>query len=749
MTKLDFQTKIQYLPGVGPKSAAKFLKLGLLTISDLVYDFPRRYEDYTHITPISKLADEISNSEFLISNQLLNNNTQTQNGGTYTIKGTMLGIANKTTRRRGFTVTEAVVADATGSLKVVWFNQPFLTKMLRAGNQIILNGKISYDQFSGGYAMESPVRVDKQKIAPVYSVTAGVSSFYIAKLVHVILPIVDDIAEYLPAEILQKYHLMGIAETLRNIHEPKDGAALSEARKRLAFDELFFISLKSNLSKEELAKQTAPAIVASPADIKAAKELLPFKLTGDQSKAIAEITADLSQERPMSRLLNGDVGSGKTAVAAVAAYLVKQAGFKTLIMAPTSILAVQHYETFKKLFGEKMSIGLKTSDRQEFSNLEPACRTGRFKISYPPTGEAGQFSNPNLKIKKLEIENCDIVVGTQALIQKGVNFDKVGLVVVDEQHRFGVKQRAALQEQVTGNKEQAKGLKSIYPSLVPHPYVPHFLSMTATPIPRTLHLALFGDLDLSLIKEMPANRREIKTRLVEPGNRAKAYDFIREHIKMGRQAFIICPLIEGNGEQGTGNSLFEEDRKSVVSEFEKLKSIFPEFNIAMLHGKMPAKQKDAVMADFASGLAQLLVSTSVVEVGIDVPNAVVMMIEDAERFGLAQLHQFRGRVGRAEFQSFCFLFSNSKSDKAMTRLRAMEETNDGFKLAEIDLETRGPGAIFGLDQSGVVDLKMASYSDYNLIKMASEAAKETVAKIKTLPLLREKLDNFLVTKHLE
>jgi RecG-like helicase len=457
-------------------------------------------------------------------------------------------------------------------------------------------------------------------------------------------------------------------------------------------------------------------------------------------------------------------------------------------MAPTSILAVQHYETFCKIFGGDVSIGLMTSDRKETN-----CQIAKL-LGDDIDGKSSNLSTSNATMR--QFNNCNIVVGTHALIQKGVEFDNIGLVVVDEQHRFGVKQRAALQKisnikcQISINnqvdtkiinspgshlwaqilrlaQDQAgmteKNNQSVVNSQMINNQIndqcemkndqcaefrPHFLSMTATPIPRTLHLALFGDLELSIISEKPADRKEIKTRYVESHNREKAYEFIRAQINHGRQAFVICPLIQEKDDKKT--DLFDEDRKSVIKEYEKLSTeIFPELRILMLHGKMPAKDKDAVMSEFASGKADILVSTSVVEVGVDIPNATVMMIEDAERFGLSQMHQFRGRVGRAEHQSFCFLFSNSDSPKSLQRLNALEATSDGFKLAEIDLETRGPGAIFGTQQSGLLDLKMASLSDRVLIEHASSAAKEIVLQLDKYPLLKEKVLAFATNNHME
>jgi len=722
VAKLDL--KIEYLPSVGPKVGKKLEKLGIKEISDLFYYFPRRYEDFSAVIKIQDLAREVADNW--------------QNQLSFSVSGQILGISNKKTRRRGFTVTEGVIADQTGTLKVVWFNQPFLQKMLKTGSEIIFRGKVNFDSFSQDYVMEAPLWSRTRKIVPVYPETAGVSSFFISKLFSKASHFLDGIEEFLPAKVLIKYGLLDLKSAILKIHNPNNSEELKAAQRRFAFEELFLISLKSALTKEERRSLVAPSIEVVSSRIEQEIAGLPFKLTNDQTGALLDIAKDLRNKRPMSRLLNGDVGSGKTIVAILAALFVKEAGFKTLFMVPTSILAGQHYETFKRLFGSRMNIGLWTSERKELSVV-----SSQFTVSDQLS--INKFKTDKLIEKcKLKIANCDVIVGTQALIQKGVEIDDVGLVVVDEQHRFGVGQRAALSEishlslPITHLNEKFQKVD------------PHFLSMTATPIPRTLHLALFGDLDISLIKEKPENRREIKTRFVESFNREKAYEFIREHFRHGRQAFVICPLIEqAEGERLKAESLFEEDRKSVASEFEKLKKVFPEFKIAMLHGKMKAKEKDQIMTDFALNQTQLLVSTSVVEVGVDVPNATIMMIEDAEHFGLAQVHQFRGRVGRGEHQSFCFLFSSSQSEKSLNRLRSLESTSDGFKLAEIDLETRGPGVIFGTDQSGMLSLKMASYSDYSLIKIASEAAKECALKISTLPLLQQKLDNFIHNSHLE
>jgi len=763
--KLD--TKIQFMSGVGPVIASKLAKLGIETISDLIFYYPRAYIDFLNITKIS----DFQNSDVRI---------QISEGAKITIRGKIVGIANKKTSRRRFTVTEAVVEDGTGSLKVVWFNQPFLLKMLPAGREVILNGKITYNFYTKEVIMESPERTLYPRIEPVYGETAGLTSRYISKLVASAKDLILSVEEYLPKDLLCHSEragrseesqrsfesptqddkegdigdknnltvqspkggspfggqfnnkLLGIQEALLNIHFPKNREMLEKARRRIAFDELFMISLRSNLSKEEIKTEKGPVINIPDEKIASFVRTLPFELTEDQKKSTWQIIQDMKEDKPMNRLLNGDVGSGKTVVAAIASMVVVKAGYRVAFMCPTSILASQHYITFRKLFKDQgISVGLFTRERKD--NFQ-------FKIS-----NLKSISNDKIiKINKKTTDNlpltCDIVIGTQALIQKDVNVDNLGLVIVDEQHRFGVAQRAALQKLISAENSPAK-IRS------------HFLSMTATPIPRTMHLALFGDLDFSVIREKPAERKEIKTKFVSEVNRQKAYQFIGRQIEAGRQAFVICPLIE----QNTDNSkqmteLFEEERKTVKVEFEKLQKIFPEYKIGMLHGKMKGKEKDGVMEEFCANRLNIIVSTSVVEVGVDVPNASVMMIEDAERFGLAQIHQFRGRVGRAEHQSYCFLFSSTRSQKALDRLQSLEMISDGFKLAEIDLETRGPGSVFGTEQSGMLDLKMASFSDRELILEASEAAKSIIEidpKLTNHPILKEKISEYLVNKHLE
>lgn len=697
-----FATPLQYLPGVGPKSAKKLARLGVETIGDLIWFFPRKYLDYSNISSIADIA--IDNNQDATTKQIANDSGAT-------IKAHIVGIANKKTRRRGFTVTEAVVEDGSGTIKVVWFNQPYLSQTLYTGREIILHGKVNWDHFNQTYVMESPDWADKPKIVPIYRETEGVTSYYIAKILSKVSEQISDIEEFLPQEIINGNNLLGINEAVRILHNPQNLAELNEARLRMAFDELFLISLRGQFLKAELQKKNAPYIEIEQSLIEKFIQDLPFRLTGDQDKAVSEVLSDLKKtdHAPMNRLLNGDVGSGKTIVAAIAAYAVAKCGYNTLIMAPTEILAKQHFESFNKIFDNMgMAINLITSKDKQ--------------------------------IKEKTLNSGSIYIGTHALLHLKEPLENVALVVVDEQHRFGVNQRQALKEMTQGSD------------------TPHFLSMTATPIPRSLQLVVFGELDVSLIEEKPANRKEIKTRVVDEAHRAKAYQFIRAHVKAGRQIFVITPLIEENQDMQPKNKyqaaeLFDIDRKTVVGEYEKLsKEIFPDLRIGMLHGKMKAAEKDEIMKKFSSADRDILVSTSVVEVGVDIPNASVMMIEDAERFGLAQLHQFRGRVGRAEHQSFCFLFTSSQNPKALERLRGMENLSNGFELAELDLKNRGAGDIFGLDQSGFMDIKFANLADAVLIGQASRAAKGLIANdctLKSHEKLKAKLMEFNSSKHFE
>ena len=675
--------------------APRLNRLGVNLVGDLLYYFPRDYADYTQI---SKIADlENPKSQVQISNEAQSSNVKT-------IRTKIINIANRRTRRRRFTVTEAVVADDTGSLKVVWFNQPYLEKMLKSGLEVILNGKISYDNFSGQLQMESPTRTNFPRIVPVYPGTMGITSRYIGKLITNLKSNILSLKDYIPEEIIERNNLIGIQGAISELHNPTNSKSLEKARERMAFDELFLFSLQKQLTKQDVLIHRAPAMKIDEKFLQNFVKKLPFKLTDAQRKSAWTIIKDISDDKPMNRLLNGDVGSGKTVVAAMAAAIVVKNGYRVAVMAPTEILANQHFETLSKILKPHgISVGLLTSANKSDHNIP------------------------------------QIIIGTHALIQDKVELKNIGLVVIDEQHRFGVSQRNELLHpyQITNKSKNEITNKTIRP---------HYLSMTATPIPRTMSLVVFADLDVSVIDEMPADRKKIITHIVKPNGRDKAYEFIRDEIRKGHQAFVICPLIEEV--ESTRENLFEEDRKSVLKEYEKLsKEIFPDLNIAMLHGKLKSKEKEVVMTNFKTKKSDILVSTSVVEVGVDIPSATVMMIENAERFGLAQLHQFRGRVGRSDKQSYCLLFSSSNSEIARKRLSYLESVPSGFKLAEKDLELRGPGQLYGYQQSGFWDFKFASISDRIMIEKATEAAKIISSDIDKYPELKERVGER--ARHLE
>lgn len=735
-------------------------KLGVKTVHDLIFYFPRTYLDYTQITKIGKIATPAYG--------------ETRNDN-HTIKAKIINIANRRTSRRRFTVTEAVVADDTGSIKVVWFNQPFLEKMLKPGQEIVLNGKISFDPFSHQLQMESPNRASGPKIMPKYPETVGIRSGYISKLVSSIKNLVSSIEEYIPDQIIAKNSLFGLREAILQLHMPTNSGELAKARERMAFDELFLFSLQKQLSKQDVQVHKAPKMNIDEKFLKDFVSSLPFKLTDAQRKAAWQIIKDMTSDgqsviarpeaaaicsnskiasslaprndnsvKPMNRLLNGDVGSGKTVVAAFAAAVVIKNGFRVVLMAPTEILANQHFQTLSKILEPHgISVGLVTSAENKLKAKSEKCKT----------------ITENLKDKKPEI-----IVGTHALLHLKEPVEDIGLVIIDEQHRFGVSQREKLLHpyQFTHSTSSGQANKSKN-EITNKPIRPHFLSMTATPIPRTISLVVFADLDVSVIDEMPADRKKIITRIVEPNGRSDAYEFIRKEVKLGHQIFVICPLIEEK-EQGVRSMeqvLFEEDRKTVTKESERLKKeVFPDLRIAMLHGKLPAtpskggrglapggKSKQEIMEAFKKGEYDILVSTSVVEVGVDIPGATVMMIENAECFGLAQLHQFRGRVGRSDRQSYCLLFSASNSENARKRLSYMESVSSGFELAEKDLELRGPGTMYGYQQSGFWDFRFADIGDRIMIERTTEAAKAISPEINKYPKLMEKAGE--KAKHLE
>ena len=677
---INLSSKISDLSRVGKVGAKLLKKLGLENIQDLLFYLPFRYDDFSLI---SKVAD-------------------LKIGQTANIRGEIQLIQNKRSFKRKINITEALISDKTDSLKVIWFNQPFLTKNLKPGDLISLAGRVSESQ--GQLTMISPQYekaygndlVHTQGLIPNYHLTEGLTQKQLRYFIKQIITLAPEVSEWLPSNIQKKLALINLASALEKIHFPKNKIDIETAQKRLAFSELFLRQLKSQMIKKEISERQAIAINFQEAGTRDFVGDLPFQLTDDQKKAAWEIIKDLEKARPMSRLLEGDVGSGKTVVAAMAMFNVARNQKRSALMAPTEILAEQHFNSLTELFkNHKFKIGLLTGSK---------------------------------KVK--DVNEFDIIIGTHALIQKSVNIENLALAIVDEQHRFGVNQR---QKIIDFNKNDNT--------------IPHFLSLTATPIPRSLALAIYGDLDLSIIKTLPKNRKPIITKLVKEAERKKAHNFMREQIKFGHQIFVICPLIDESDNLET---------KSVKAEYKKLaEEIFPEFKIGLLHGKMKAADKEAAMKNFLNKEIDILVSTSVIEVGIDVPNASVILIEGAERFGLAQLHQFRGRVGRSEHQSYCLLFPSKEdgnSDKTIDRLSALEKHNDGFMLAKIDLKMRGAGEIYGATQSGFPELQIASLFDYELIKKSSEEAALIIKSdpnLKQHPLLREKLGEWEMKIHLE
>jgi ATP-dependent DNA helicase RecG len=703
---LSLSTKIEQLKKVGPTYLKKLHKLQIKTIRNLFFHFPHRYDDFSQITPISQL----------------------QLGQITTIQGKIAEIKTTQTPWRKMSLTEAVIADRTGTIRAVWFNQPYLNRTLHQGKIVNLSGKVTFAGetlcFSNpAYEVVKgrPLRSDKcptsevgefthtGRLVPVYHETAGLSSRYLRYLIKPLLPLADKIIDFLPEPIKKEFKLMNLNQAIKQIHFPDNNQLAERARQRLAFDELFLIQLMVLKQREKLAQAKAPSIPFNQKLIKSFVQSLPFQLTNDQRLAAWQIFQDLAKAEPMNRLLNGDVGSGKTIVAIMAALETAKADYQVALMAPTEILAKQHFQTFQ--------------DFLKKSNLNIALLTGADNVA----ANDQKITRPQLK-KQIAQGKIDIVIGTHALIQESLSFKNLALAIVDEQHRFGVAQRAALQQKIYQIED---GL----------PTIPHLLSMTATPIPRTLTLTIYGDLDISLLKEMPKGRQKIITKIVPPADRQKAYNFIKDQIKQKKQVFVICPLIDESEKL---------EVKSVTQEYEKLsQDIFPQFKIAMLHGKLKPKEKEEIMKKFKEGKTDILVSTSVVEVGIDVPNATVMMIEGADRFGLAQLHQFRGRIGRGTDQSYCFLFTDSTAKKTHQRLKALLTCQNGFELAEKDLKIRGPGDFTGTRQWGLPDLTMASLDDLELIQQTRQAAKKVLENNLFNPILEEKLKEFQKIVHLE
>ena len=697
---------IQNIKYFGPAAVKKLAKLKIKTARDLLYHFPFRYDDFSNFTPIADLKP----------------NSQA------TAHGTILNAKNIQIFRRRLVLTEIIAEDNSGAIKSVWFNQPYLLNQFKPGRQLNLSGKIVLNKkqlcFSnpayeitnyGENSYNKKESLHTGRLVPIYPETYGLTSRWLRLGIKPLLRFVNQIPDVLPNELKKTYHLPNLGYALSQIHFPETIEKAEIARRRFAFEELFILQFFMGLERLKLQKQMAPVLKFDEKMTKKFVSKLPFKLTDSQKKAAWQIIQDIGRNQPMNRLLEGDVGSGKTIVAAMAAYLAALNGYQVAFMAPTEILSRQHYEKIWPLLKKfDIAIGLLTSSDAEISKNEPANRQTKKEL-----------------IKKIEAGEIPIVIGTHSLIQKNVRFKNLALVIIDEQHRFGVNQRAALLTQHTTNNTQ-------------HTIIPHLLSMTATPIPRTLGLTIWGDLDLSLIKEMPKGRKNIITKIVPPSKRDWAYEFIKSEIKKGRQAFVVCPLIEESEKLSA---------KAVKKEYERLQEkVFPELKIGLLHGRLRPKEKERIMSEFLNKNMNILVTTSVVEVGIDIPNATVMMIEGADRFGLASLYQFRGRVGRSNHQSYCFLLTDSASNKTAERLKAIESAQSGFDLAERDLEIRGPGDFIGVRQSGLPDLAIASLTNLKLIEETREAAKKFLVEdpnLKNYPLLAKRVSEFQTQIHFE
>ncbi|MCH7758943.1 ATP-dependent DNA helicase RecG [Patescibacteria group bacterium] len=691
------KTLISQLTRVGKATANQLEKIGLKTVQDLIDHYPFRYDDYSKIFTIAKL--------------------KTQKSGT--IKAKINLIANHRLAKKRMIITEAIVSDQSDSIKIIWFNQGYLTKVLKSGQKIYLAGKVNYDDYYGVQMINPSYEIPSQtglihtgRLVPIYSTTARLSQKQIRFLIRQTLILIQQTEDWLPRMIRAEHNLIGLSYALEQIHFPQNQDWLTKATRRLKFDELLLIQLKNQLVRQKIKNRRAPQIKFKLKQTQNFVKSLPFKLTQAQKKSSWEIIKNLEKKYPMNRLLEGDVGSGKTVVAVIAILNTLLNNYQTAYMAPTEILSEQHFKTISKLLENfNFKIGLLTS--------------GNSKINTKAKIKKAEL------LKKISTGDIQLIIGTHALIQEKIKFKNLGLAIVDEQHRFGIKQRAKLIQ------------KSI--SIEQKNYSPHFLSLAATPIPRSVALTLYGDLDLSIIDEMPPGRLKVITKIIKPAKIKNTYQFVIKEIKKGRQAFIICPLIDPSDKLGV---------KSVKEEYKKLKEqVFSEFKIGLLHGRLKTKEKEKIMKDFAQNKIKILISTTVVEVGIDVPNASIMIIEGAERFGLAQLYQLRGRIGRSHDQSYCFLFLESEGEKTKIRLKALLSAKDGFELAQIDLDMRGPGEIFGAQQSGfLTDFKIAKLSDLEIISLTQKTAQQIFDQSPNLekyPSIKKKINQLSFTAHLE
>ena len=678
----SLNAEVTVLPRVGPRYAKTLERLGIFTLGDMIYHYPRRYDDYSQLKPIKRLVY----------------------GEEVTVIGTIQSISTRKIRGGKNKLSEAVLSDGSGALKITWFNQPWIAQRLKIGMQIVLSGKV--DQYLGRLTMNNPEwepmeqkNLHTNRIVPVYPLTARITQRWLRNIMHKVISYwAPRVIDPLPKSIVESTGVLSQPVALQQIHFPDSMKQLKAARYRLAFDEVLLLQLGVLQQKRSWTEREGWLFETSDEWLDSQISKLPFQLTHAQQNSVDDIRKDFASGHPMNRLLQGDVGSGKTIIAAIAIAMVTTQGAQSALMAPTSILAEQHYNNLSGRFGNGEAL-LKIDEI-------------RLMVGATPEREKDEIR------KELAAGNIKLVVGTHALIEDPVTFNNLQLAVIDEQHRFGVEHRAALRSKGT---------------------TPHLLVMTATPIPRSLALSIYGDLDISVIDEMPAGRQVVETHVLYPKERERAYQLIHRELEAGKQAFIIYPLVEETE---------KSEEKAAVEEQVRLQSeIFPKYQVGLLHGRLNSAEKEAVMTRFRDNQIQVLVSTSVVEVGVDIPNATVILIEGANRFGLAQLHQFRGRVGRGQDKSYCLLITQRSESVENERLQAMSETNDGFILAEYDLEQRGAGDFLGKRQSGFSEMKMASLTNYKLIERAREQAQAIFELDPELSqsehtLIREAIDRF-------
>ncbi len=658
---MTLSTPIEELKGVGDELAKKLLSLGIKSVGDLITNYPRRYDDYSQISTIKDLKPGDVTLEAKVSNVT----------GRYV--------------RRGMHITEAIATDVTGSVRLVWFNQPYRAGAIKtnqlyyiAGPFALRRGRFSIANPSVELVSDFPINT--ARIIPIYRETKGLKSFTIRKLIRQAINETGQLEDHLPTWIINEQKLMKFNDAVMEMHFPSSAHQLAKAKRRLGFEEVFELSLAALLNKYELYQNKALAIPFHEELARDFVAMLPFKLTDAQRKAIWQIFQDMAKRQPMNRLLEGDVGSGKTVVAAMASLMAIKQGFQVALMAPTEILARQHAENLYKLFS---SVNYESHVGLLIGGLNP--------------------KEKELAQKKIANGSIGLMIGTHALISEKVDMNKLGLIIVDEQHRFGVDQRKKLQAKAG--------------------HMPHVLHMSATPIPRSLALTLYGELDISILDELPPNRQPIATKIWSPNSRKQLNEHLNKEIDNTRQIFVVCPLIEDSDSSGG---------LSVEEVFERIsKHEFKNRRVGLLHGRLKSAEKDEVMKKFVSREYDILVTTTVIEVGVDVPNTSIMLIEGAESFGLAQIHQLRGRVGRGQHQSYCYLIP-SDSRAPGQRLEALENMSDGFKLAELDLQLRGPGAIYGIMQHGALDLRVANLSDIKLIASARKTAQEFIDKKESL-----------------